>query len=70
MIEPAEGIFVGELPASVRDEVWQMISQASDVGRASLIYPTNSEQGFSVLAHGESRRNMRDFDGMFLVDYV
>lgn len=70
MIEPAEGTFVGSLPASVREEVWEMISRASDVGRASLIYPTNSEQGFSVRAHGDSRRNIRDFDEMLLVDFV
>ena len=70
MIEPAEGTFVGSLPASVRDEVWKMITQASDIGRASLIYPTNSEQGFGVRSHGDSRRTTRDFDDMMLVDFI
>ena len=70
MIEPSEGTFVGALPASVRDGVWEMICRASGVGRASLIYPMNSEQGFGIRAHGDSRRSVRDFDGVFLIDFI
>lgn len=70
MIEPAEGTFAGSLPASVRDEVWEMICRASGVGRASLLYPTNSEQGFGVRAHGDSRRRVRDFDDMILIEFT
>ena len=70
MIEPAEGIFIGSLPASVRDKVWEMICQGSDVGRASLVYPMDTEQGFSVRTYGDSRRHIRDFDGMILIDFI
>lgn len=70
MIEPAEGTFIGSLPASIRDEVWEMISKASNTGRACLIYPTNNEQGFSIRTHGDSRRKIRDFDDILLIDFV
>jgi len=70
MIEPSEGTFVGRLPASVRDDVWTLICSNTDSGRAGLIYPSDAEQGFSIKTFGESRRVLRDFDGVVLVQFT
>jgi CRISPR-associated protein Cas2 len=70
MLEPSEGTFVGPLPSGVRDEVWGMICLGATEGRVMMAWPSNNEQGFLLRSHGESRRRIRDFDGITLIDFV
>lgn len=70
MLEPSEGTFVGPLPAGVRDEVWGMVRSGATTGRAMMAWPSNNEQGFLLESHGESRRYIRDFDGITLIDFI
>ena len=66
-LEPRAGVFVGKVSARVRDLVWAEVKRSSTSGSAVLICRTNSEQGFTIVTHGEHRREIVDFDGLQLV---
>lgn len=67
MIEPVTGVFVGELPKKVREEVWKMIIENSTNGRSCFISPEDNEQKMQIRTHGETNRTIQDFDGIFLI---
>lgn len=67
MIEPTVGAFVGELPHKVRNAVWDLITENMQTGRACFIYPDNNEQGISIKTHGDTKREISDFEGISLV---
>ena len=67
MIEPAAGVFVGTMSARVREELWNTVERETHGGWALLIYPDETEQGFSIRACGEDRRHIIDLDGLQLV---
>lgn len=67
MIEPAPGVFVGNITSRVRDELWYQIQAATDGGAALMIAPAPTEQGFSIKTCGQERRRVADLDGLFLV---
>lgn len=67
MIEPAPGVFVGTMSARVRDELWTLIQNETHGGWGLLIYPDNTEQGFTIRTCGEDRRSIVDIGGMQLV---
>ena len=69
MIEPITGVFVGPLPASVREEVWTMVTRTAGPGKCCLIHPADNEQGFIVHTHGEARRTVVDLDGLQLIAF-
>lgn len=67
LVEPKAGVFVGKVPASVREALWRRASIGSAGGAATLIYQTNTEQGFAIRTAGEGSREFVDFDGLWLV---
>lgn len=67
MIEVSPGLYVGTLSAKVRDELWSAASAEIGDGAAILMYPDNTEQGFSIRTAGERRRKPVDFDGLTLI---
>lgn len=67
MIEPKTGVFVGRLPAGVRDRVWDRVCRHVGEGGAILIYAADTEQGYAVRLWGEPRREIVDFEGLWLV---
>ena len=66
MIEPAAGVFIGSMSAKVRDRLWETVEQETHGGWALLIYPDNTEQGFSIRSCGIDRRFVVDLDGLQL----
>ena len=66
LIQPKTGVFVGFVPARVRDLLWQRVAKALRDGAAVLIHNDNTEQGFSVRMLGEPSKTIEDFEGLFL----
>jgi len=67
MLEPRAGTFVGTLSARVRDLLWHKVCSGSETGGCTLIYSSNTEQGFRIRVWGHTRRTIADFDGLALV---
>ncbi len=66
LIQPKTGVFVGRIPARVRDLLWEKVTRSRKDGAAMLIYSDSSEQGFSVRTTGDTSKIIRDFDGLAL----
>lgn len=66
LIQPKAGVFVGNLPARVRDLLWERALNSLRDGAGILIHSSNSEQGFEVYTAGDPSRAMTDFEGLWL----
>ncbi len=66
MIEPEAGVFVGNLPARVRDKLWERVAHETDES-AVMIFSARNEQGFEVRHIGRAFRSPVDFDGLTLI---
>jgi CRISPR-associated protein Cas2 len=64
--EPQTGVFVGRPAAMVRERLWELISDKLKGGAALLIYRSDIEQGFTMMAYGNTARTLRDFEGLTL----
>ena len=67
MLEPKAGVFVGKLTAVVRDKLWQKASHDAKGGAGTMLYTSQTEQGFSVRAFGDTSRTLQDWEGLLLV---
>jgi len=67
MLEVSSGVFVGRLSALVRDLLWEKCQHKAAGGRGTLMYRTNTEQGFILEMFGDSKRSVMDYDGLQLV---
>lgn len=67
LLEVRAGVFVGNVSAIVRDKLWEMLRQKLKGGNALLLHNAANEQGYKIHTYGESRYNVRDFDGLLLV---
>ncbi|MFQ3588663.1 MAG: type I-E CRISPR-associated endoribonuclease Cas2e [Fimbriimonadaceae bacterium] len=67
MIEPQAGVFVGNLPARVRDRLWDKVVQEIQEGSAVILHSARTEQGFTVKVHGDRTRIPVDFEGLTLI---
>lgn len=70
MIEPKTGVFVGKVPASVRDRLWEKVLQGKKFGWVMQVWNANNEQGFSTRSVGLSNKILVDFDGLTLVKEI
>lgn len=68
MIEPRTGVFVGQISAMVRDRLWELAIKGAGIrgGGVILLWSSPTEQGFQWRIHGDTTRDMRDFEGLFL----
>ena len=66
MIEPRTGVFIGQVSAMVRDKLWELATKGARDGGVILLWSSSTEQGFQWRIHGETTREMRDFEGLFL----
>lgn len=70
MLEVDAGVFVGNIPARVRDKLWErLFSKLGTDGAAVLIYASSTEQGFSIRTHGVLDRTVVDFEGIALMRF-
>jgi CRISPR-associated protein Cas2 len=67
LIEPRSCVFVGHVNAMVRDLLWQKCCQRKGAGSVIQIWSTNNEQRFRMRAHGDTRREIVELDGLQLV---
>lgn len=67
LLEPQTGVFVGRPSAMVREKLWELIDDKLKGGAALLIYRSDTEQGFTIMTHGNTARTLRDFEGLTLV---
>ena len=66
LVEINTGVYVGQVSARVRDELWKRITENVREGRATLVYSTNNEQGFDFYVHNTSWIPV-DYDGIKLM---
>jgi CRISPR-associated protein Cas2 len=66
LLEIDSGVFVGNVSARVRDNLWERIVKNVKNGRAIMAYSTNSEQGLNFKVHNLIWEPI-DFDGMKLI---
>lgn len=67
MIEPRAGVFVGRMSALVRDCLWEKVCREVGAGGAIMIHSAQTEQGFAIRTFGKTRREIVDYEGLFLV---
>ena len=67
LLETKAGVFVGNVSALVRENLWNKVCDKQETGGALLIYSTNTEQGFAMELHGTPRRTVIDLEGIQLI---
>jgi len=67
LIEPHPGVFVGHVNAMVRDRLWAKCCQGERTGGVLQVWSTNTEQRFWMRAHGDTRREIVEYDGLQLI---
>lgn len=68
LLEPRTGVFVGTVSAEVRERLWDRACGKRGTGSALLVWRADTEQGFAMRLCGEARKQLRDFDGLILVN--
>jgi CRISPR-associated protein Cas2 len=69
LIQPKTGVFVGHVSARVRDLLWQKVKAGESMAARTsgvMVYGDNTEQGFSCVSFGDTSKEVRDFEGLFL----
>jgi len=64
--EISTGVYVGQVSARVRDEIWKRVKDSAKSGRATLVFSTNNEQRMDFRVHNTSWEPI-DFDGLKLM---
>lgn len=70
MLELKTGVFVGNLSAMVRDNLWKMICDKVRGGACILVHRAATEQGFSIKFFGDTSRELVDFEGLKLIRVI
>jgi CRISPR-associated protein Cas2 len=71
-LQVATGVYVANLPAKTREEIWGQVVEWSDSEtRAVLLWasPAN-EQGLQFLQLGAPRRRVVDFEGLLVSTWI
>lgn len=66
LFEVNTGVYVGNVSARVREELWERICEHVKDGRATLVYPARNEQGMEFRVHNTSWDPV-DYDGITLM---
>jgi CRISPR-associated protein Cas2 len=60
------GVYVGQVSARVRDEIWKRVRESAKSGRATMVFNANNEQRMDFRVHNTSWEPI-DFDGLKLM---
>lgn len=60
------GVYVGQVSARVRDNLWKRICEQSKTGRATMVYSARNEQHLDFRVHNTTWEPI-DFDGLKLM---
>ncbi len=66
LIQPKTGVFVGRVPARVRERLWEKVGRKLRGGAALMVCNAQNEQGFEVRSFGRTSKSIEDFEGLFL----
>jgi len=66
LLEISPGVFVGKIPARVRNLMWERVIDMVRSGRAIMVYSANNEQGLAFAVH-EHDWIPTDIDGITLM---
>lgn len=66
-LEVKAGVFVGNISALVRDNLWQKVAGQRGMGSALMISSADTEQGYSIEMVGNPRRSVVDMEGLYLI---
>ena len=66
LFEINTGVFVGNVSARVRDNLWKRITENVQKGRATMVFSINNEQHMDFRVHNSEWKPI-DFDGLKLV---
>lgn len=66
MVEPLQGVFLGNPTKRVRDELWQIALDNRKNGRVLQIWTSPTPQGFDLREIGTTKRQMLEVEGWFL----
>lgn len=66
LMEINTGVYVGNVSARVRDELWERICEHIKDGRATMVFSAKNEQGMSFRVHNTTWESV-DFDGISLM---
>lgn len=66
LLEISPGVFVGHVPARIRDLLWGRVEEMCKDGRAILIYSTKNEQRLAFKVH-QHDWEVVDLDGLQLM---
>lgn len=66
LLEISPGVYVGNVPARVRDLLWDQVLENLKNGRAIMAYNAQNEQGLAFRIHGQDWQPV-DFDGISLM---
>jgi CRISPR-associated protein Cas2 len=64
LLQPRGGVFVGDVPAAVRDRLWQRVCTHRGAGACLMVTgASENEQGFELRQHGDRSRELVDIEG-------
>ena len=69
LIQLKTGVFLGHVSGRVRDLLWEKVKASADLSTRPagiMAYSDNTEQGFSCVSFGDTSKQIRDFEGIFL----
>jgi len=66
LLEISSGVFVGQISARVRDNLWERVRENCRKGRAIMVFNANNEQRLDFRIHGDTWEPV-DYDGIKLV---
>ena len=68
-IELKAGVYAGNIGRRVREKLWEKIAEEWNAN-ALMIYTTNNEQGYAALSNGDTTREIVDYEGMVLTQFL
>lgn len=66
LLEINTGVFVGQVSARVRDQLWERITETTKDGRVTMVFNSNNEQRLDFRIHNGTWEPI-DFDGIKLM---
>ena len=70
LLEIRAGVYVGNVSARSRDNLWAEVQEFIGDGNAVMVWPATTEQGYDFRTAGANRRRPVDFDGIQLVSFT
>ncbi|MGX8705062.1 MAG: type I-E CRISPR-associated endoribonuclease Cas2e [bacterium] len=67
MLEVKAGVYVGNISAGVRGQLWKKVQDNVDDGAAMLIYSAQNEQGYAIEVCRTPYRDVVDMEGLYLI---